>query len=374
MELWAPTQAQTGAQQACAKVTGLAEEKIRVFTPFLGGGFGAKTEQLVNAEAAMLSKIMDKPVKVMWSREDDVKHGAYRPLTAQHLDAAISADGKVTGWSHRLVADSVLARARKAAWDQDPGVDGMATAGMTQPYGIPNQHHEYVHQAGGVPVGYWNAVGNGCTIFAVESFIDEVAAKLGRDPLQLRLELLTDARAKALLERVRKLSDWDRKRDHTALGVACNPGERDDCRIAQVVEVSVDRGTIKVHNVWTVADPGVAIQPRHVRQQLETGIIWGLSAALRERITIKDGVVQQSNFSDYPVPRMDEIPPIHIDVMEGASGQLSGARRIAGLPQAPIAPAIANAMYRLTGARLRALPMLPARVTQALVDVRTWMA
>lgn len=364
IEVWSPTQGQTWAQQSVAKVTGLAEDKVRVHTTFLGGGFGAKTEQLANAEAAMLSKLMDKTVKVIWSREDDVQHGAYRPLSAQHMQAAIAADGKVTGWSHRLVADSVLARARKAVWDQNPGVDGSVAVGMTQPYAIANKHHEYIHQTGGVPVGYWNAVGQGFTVFAVESFMDEVAAKLDKDPLQQRLDLLTDARGKAVLERVRKLSDWDRKRDNRALGVAYNHGGRWNCQIAEVVEVSVDRtsGAIKVHNVWAVADPGTAIQPRHLKQQLETGIIWGLSAALKERIVIKAGVVQQSNFHDYPVPRINEIPPIHIELLQGAMGQSSGAGQIG---VAPMAPAIANAVFRLTGLRVRSLPMLPERVLQS---------
>jgi isoquinoline 1-oxidoreductase beta subunit len=233
--------------------------------------------------------------------------------------------------------------------------------GLTQPYGIANKHHEYIHQLGGVPVGYWNAVGNGYTIFAVESFMDEVAVRLGRDPLQLRIELMTDARGKAILELVRKMSGWDRKRTEgsvsnraeggTALGVAYNHGGRWNCQIAEVVEVSVDRasGRIKVHKVWAAADPGTAIQPRHLRQQLETGIIWGMSAGIRETVTIKDGVVQQSNFHDYPVPRMDEIPEIEIGV-------------------APMAPAIANAVYRLTGARLRAMPLLPERVKKALAE------
>ena len=251
------------------------------------------------------------------------------------------------------------------------GIDGSVAVGMTQPYGIPNKHHEYVHQLGGVPVGYWNAVGNGFTIFAVESFMDEVAAKLGKDPLQLRLDLLTDARGKAVLEQVRRISEWDRKRVHegegAALGVAYNHGGRWNCQIAEVVEVSVDRasGAIKVHKVWAVADPGTAIQPRHLRQQIETGIIWGMSAGLRERVTIKNGEVQQSNFFDYPVPRMDEIPEIHIEILQGALGQSSGAGQIG---VAPMAPAIANAVYRLTGARLRAMPMLPERVTQALAE------
>jgi len=373
IEVWAPTQGQTWAQQSVERVTGIPADKVRVHTTFLGGGFGAKTEQLPNAEAAMLTKVMDKPVKVIWSREDDVKHGAYRPLTAQRMDAAIAADGKVTGWSHRLVADSVLVRARKVVWDKSPGIDGSVAVGMTQPYGIPNKHHEYIHQLGGIPVGYWNAVGNGFTIFAVESFMDEVAARLGKDPLQLRIELMTDARGKAVLEAVRKMSDWDRKREGRALGVAYNHGGRWNCQIAEVVEVSVDRasGAIKVHNVWAAADPGTAIQPRHLRQQLETGIIWGMSAGLRERVTIRDGIVQQSNFHDYPVPRMDEIPEIEIQVIQGAVGQNSGAGQIG---VAPMAPAIANAVYRLTGTRLRAMPMLPGQVKQALAETETGAA
>jgi len=375
LEVWAPTQGQTWAQEACGRVTGIPADKVRVHTTFLGGGFGAKLEQLANAEAAMLTKALDKPVKVIWSREDDVQHGAYRPLSAQRMDAAISAEGKVTGWSHRLVADAPALRARKVVWDRNPGTDGSVAVGMTQPYGIPNKHHEYVHRAGGVPVGYWNAVGNGFTIFAVESFVDEIAAKLGRDPLDLRIELLTDERGKALLKLVREMSDWGRRRTEgsassraeggTALGVGYNHGGRWNCQIAEVVEVSVDRasGAIKVHKVWAAADPGTAIQPRHLRQQLETGIIWGMSAGLRERVAIKDGVVQHSNFHDYPVPRMDEIPDIEIRVVQGALGQASGAGQIG---VAPMAPAIANAVYRLTGARLRAMPLLPERVKTAL--------
>ena len=380
LEVWAPTQGQTWAQEACARVTGLPADKVRVHTTFLGGGFGAKTEQLPNAEAAMLSKIMDKPVKVIWSREDDVKHGAYRPLSAQRMDAAIAADGKVTGWSHRLVADAVALRARKVLWDKSPGMDGSVAVGLTQPYGIPNKHHEYIHELGGVPVGYWNAVGNGYTIFAVESFMDEVAAKLGVDPLALRLELMTDARGKNVLELVRKMSDWDRRREgreeggaRRALGVAYNHGGRWNCQIAEVVEVSVNPadGRIRVHQVWAAADPGTAIQPRHLAQQLETGIIWGMSAGLREHVTIKNGVVQQANFHDYPVPRMDEIPEIEIRIVQGALGQSSGAGQIG---VAPMAPAIANAVYRLTGARLRTLPMLPERVKTALAAMETQAA
>ena len=365
VDVWVPTQGQTWAQQVCAKITGIPVDEVRINTTFVGGGFGAKTEQLMTAEAVTLSKRMDKPVKVIWSREEDVKHGAYRPLSAQRMDAALAADGKVTAWSHRLVADSVLVRARKIVWDKNPGFDGSVAVGMVQPYDIANKHHEYVHQAGGVPVGYWNAVGNGFTVFAVESFMDEVATKLKKDPLQLRLELMTDARGRFVLEELRKRCEWDRPRAGRALGVAYNHGGAWNCQIAEAVEVSVDRasGAIKVHKVWAVADPGTAIQPKHLRQQLETGIIWGLSAGLREQIVIKGGEVQHANFYDYPVPRMDEMPDIEIHLVDGAPGPVSGAGQIG---VAPMAPAIANAVFRLTGVRMRALPMLPVRVKAAL--------
>jgi isoquinoline 1-oxidoreductase beta subunit len=371
IDVWVPTQGQTWAQQVCAKITGIPEEEVRINTTFVGGGFGAKTEQLMTAEAVTLSKMVKKPVKVIWSREDDVKHGAYRPLTAQRMDAAVSADGKVVGWSHRIVADSVLVRARKVVWDKNPGLDGSVAVGMVQPYGVPNKHHEYVHQLGGVPVGYWNAVGNGFTIFAVESFMDEVAAKINKDPLQLRIDLMTDARGKVVLETLRKVSAWTEPRaPGRALGVAYNHGGLWNCQIGEVVEVSIDRtsGAIKVHKVWAVADPGTAIQPKHLRQQLETGIIWGLSAGLREQIAIKGGEVQQSNFFDYPVPRMDEIPDIEIHLVEGAHGQVSGAGQIG---VAPMAPAIANAVFKLSGVRMRELPMLPARFKLALNEAGT---
>jgi isoquinoline 1-oxidoreductase beta subunit len=189
---------------------------------------------------------------------------------------------------------------------------------------------------------------------------------MSKDPLQLRIELMTDARGKVVLETLRKVSEWERKRPAgRALGVAYNHGGAWNCQIGEVVEVSVDRanGAIKVHKVWAVADPGTAIQPKHLRQQLETGIIWGMSAGLREQVVIKGGEVQHSNFFDYPVPRMDEIPEIEIHIAEGAHGQVSGAGQIG---VAPMAPAIANAVFALTGVRMRELPMLPLRVKLAL--------
>ena len=375
LDLWVPTQGQTWARDVGNKITGVPKEKIRIHTPLLGGGFGAKVEQVFTGEAAALAKAMEgKPVKVIWSREDDVKHGAYRPATAQFMRAAITADGKVSAWSHRVAGDSVFLRSRKFAWDKLQGFDGIVAVGVSTPYGIPNKHHEYLYQESGIAVGYWNAIGNGYTLFAIESFMDEVAVALGKDPLALRLELMTDKRSKAVLEEVGRMAQWDRNRpEGRALGLAYNFGGEWNAPVAEVVEVSLDKstGAIKVHKVWAAIDPAVAVQPKHLTQQVETGIIWGLSAALRERITIKNGEVQESNFYDYPVPRMDEIPDIEIKLVESGVLQPSGAGQI-GVP--PMAPAIANAVYRLTGVRLRAIPMLPERVKMAMAGSDTRVA
>jgi len=369
LDLWLPTQGQTWSRDVGMKLTGLPAEKVRVHTTLLGGGFGAKVELVYAGEAAALAKAVEgTPVKVIWSREDDIRHGAYRPATAQFLRAAIAPDGRVSGWHHRLAGDSVAQRSRSFVMERLKGFDAVVIVGASTPYAIPNKLHEYLHQDSGIPVGYWNAVGNGYTTFAVESFVDEVAAALGKDPLALRLELLTDARNKGILEAVARMAEWERKRPaDRALGLAFSHGGEWNAPTAEIAEVSVDRatGAIKVHKVWVAIDPAVAVQPGHLRQQIETGVVWGWSAALRERITIRDGEVQQSNFHDYLVPRMHEIPDIEIRIVESGVVQPSGAGQI-GVP--PVAPAIANAVARLTGVRLRAIPMLPERVKVALAE------
>ena len=373
LDLWVSTQGQTWARDVGSKVTGVPTEKVRVHTTLVGGGFGSKVELVYAGEAAALAKAVEgKPVKVIWSREDDIKHGAYRPATAQFLQAAIAADGKIVGYRHRLAGDSVATRTRTFVMERLKGFDAVVVVGASAPYGIPNRHYEYLYQNSGIPVGYWNAVGNGYTTFAVESFMDEVAAALGKDPLALRLELLaTDQRSRRVLEEAALMAQWDRKRtEGRALGLAFSHGGEWNAPTAEIVEVSVNRasGRIQVHKVWVAIDPAVAVQPGHLRQQLETGVIWGLSAALRERITIRNGEVQQSNFHDYPVPRMDEIPEIEIRIVESGVMQPSGAGQI-GVP--PVAPAIANAVARLTGVRLRSIPMLPERVKLALAEAQT---
>ena len=262
LDLWLPTQGQTWSRDVGMKLTGLPAEKVRVHTTLLGGGFGAKVELVYAGEAAALAKAVEgTPVKVIWSREDDIRHGAYRPATAQFLRAAIAPDGRVSGWHHRLAGDSVAQRSRSFVMERLKGFDAVVIVGASTPYAIPNKLHEYLHQDSGIPVGYWNAVGNGYTTFAVESFVDEVAAALGKDPLALRLELLTDARNKGILEAVARMAEWERKRPaDRALGLAFSHGGEWNAPTAEIAEVSVDRatGAIKVHKVWVAIDPAVA--------------------------------------------------------------------------------------------------------------------
>ncbi|MBL8379575.1 MAG: xanthine dehydrogenase family protein molybdopterin-binding subunit [Burkholderiales bacterium] len=364
VDLWTPTQGQLWAQEVAAKAAGTVPAKVRVHTMLLGGGFGLKTEQLVNEEAVLLSKAMQRPVKVTWNREDDMQNGAYRPATAQRLEAALSADGRIAAWRMRLVADSVTLRARKQSWEQTRAYDVVVMSGATSSYTIPHKRHEYIHEARGIAAGYLNANGAGFTVFAVESFVDEIAAKLGQDPLAFRLGMSSNPRARQVLEGVAEMADWRRKRPGRGLGVAYYDGGEWNCPCAQVAEVSVDRlnGAITVHKLWAAIEPGIAVQPAHLIQQARTGIVYGVGLALRERITIKAGVVQEANFNDYQVTRAHEMPDIEVRIV-GGSNSVSGGGQIG---VAPVAPAIANAVAALTGVRLRRLPMLAGRVKAAL--------
>ena len=364
VDLWTPTQGQLWAQEVAAKAGGTVAAKVRVHTTLLGGGFGLKTEQLVNEEAVLLSRAMQQPVKVMWSREDDLKNCAYRPATAQRLEAALGADGGISAWRMRLVADSVTRRARKQSWDATKGYDVVVMSGAASTYSIAHKRHEYIHEDRGIAAGYLNANGAGFTVFALESLIDEIAARQGRDPLAFRLGMLANPRAKRVLEAVAEMAQWQRKRPGRGLGLAYYDGGEWNCPCAQIAEVSVDRttGAITVHNIWAAIEPGVAVQPQHLMQQARTGIAYGVGMALRERISIKAGVVQQSNFYDYLVTRATEMPEIEVRIVAG-SDNISGGGQIG---VAPVAPAIANAVAAATGVRIRHLPMLPERLKAAL--------
>lgn len=366
VEIWAPTQGPTGTQGFAAEVAGTTPDKVRVNTTLLGGGFGRKAEADFIIDAVSLAKAVEgRPVKVIWSREDDVRHDKYRPLAAQHLQVGLDADGAIVGWRHRIVADSIFARTLPRLFESEGGHDDVVTEGAQFNYAVPGHRIEYIRQDNGLDVGFWFAVGVGYTRFAIECVVDEIAAARGADPLALRLELLKDQpRARRVIEAVARMAEWDRPRDGRALGLAYSDAFGSHC--AQIAEVSLNRrsGEIRVHTVWCAVDPGVAVQPRNIEAMMIAGITNGASHALFEQINIVNGEVQESNFDTYRVMRMSEAPDIKVTILPTPEAPIGGIGQ-AGLP--PIGPAIANAVARLTGGvRLRHYPFLPQRVLQAL--------
>lgn len=366
-ELWLPTQAPGINQLSAAGVLKTKPDRITVHTMYLGGGFGRRNEQDFVVDAVLLAKITGKPVKVVWSREDDVRNDKFRPLTGQFLQAGLDEDGNLSAWRHRIVAAGLYSRFNPAAYRQLQGRDAPVAEGHEITYSCLNQLHELFREERGYDVGFWRGVGTGYTKFASESFIDEIARAQRIDPVQFRLRLLAHhPRGSFIVRRAAETGGWGRKpRGGRALGFAYSDAWRS--YVATVAEVSVDRksGKIRVHEVWTAVDTGVAIQPDIIVAQMEGGTVFAVSAALHERITIEDGVVQQSNFHNYPLLRLADVPETHIEVF--STDNPPGGIGEAGIPT--IAPAIANAVAALTRARVRQLPMLPERVQAALERV-----
>jgi isoquinoline 1-oxidoreductase beta subunit len=285
-------------------------------------------------------------------------------MTAHYIEAGFDAAGKLIAWHHRVVAESVNAYTAAQAGTQPARVDRIVMKGSPIPqYLIPNKLAEHVVQPGLARLAAWRGVGNGHNAFAAECFLDEIAKDLGKDPVAFRLELSEgQPRMQALIGHVAEMSDWRRKREGSALGVATMV--KDGTLAAGVAEVSVDRasGKIKVHNVWCAIDAGIAVQPKNVAAQTEGSIIYGLGHVLREKIVIKDGRVRQSNYTDYEVTRMSDVPSIAVKVVS-TDNPPTGAGED-GLPV--VACAVGNAVATLTGVRLRELPFAPDRVRGAL--------
>ena len=364
--IWAGTQSPTNVQSQIARLLQTDRSNITFHQHFLGGGFGRRgSEQDVVHDAVRLAKAVGKPVKVIWSREEDIAFGKFRPMTAHHIEAGLDAGGKLIAWHHRVVAESVFGYRQSSAVNTPPGTTNTVDSVVmfTTPlahYAIPNKLPEFVVQPHHARLSTLRGVGVGHNAFAIESFIDELAREVGRDPIAFRLEFAVP-RVQTLLRAVAEMSDWTRKRDGTALGVAVQ--EKEQTIAAGVAEVSVDRasGRIKVHNVWAAIDAGIAVQPRNLAAQTEGGIVWGLGHVLREKITIKDGRVQQTNFTDYQVARMSDMPNIEVKVIS-TDHPPTGAGED-GVPL--VAGAVGNAIAALTGVRLRELPFAPERVRAA---------
>ncbi|MFT6489236.1 MAG: isoquinoline 1-oxidoreductase beta subunit [Parvibaculaceae bacterium] len=337
-DVWTGTQDVLGTRGFIASVAEMDDDKITVHPLMLGGGFGRRSAGSPNflAQAVTLAKQVGKPVKLVWSREEDMQHDYYRPAVTAHMTAAIDDHNNIDGWQNKYVR-------------KDEPVEASHI-----PYAVPNQNIRYVESEVHVPYGPWRSVAHTQHTFFNESFADELAHATGKDPYIFRRDLLKDKpRHLAVLNKVAEMSDW---------GGALEPGhargiaiqESFQSLVAEVVDVSLVDGAPRVHKVWAAVDPGYVVNPDGARAQVESGIVYGLTAALYGEITIEDGQVMQENFPDYQMIRMADAPVIDIAFVETPGAHPGGL----GEPATPpIAPAVANALFSLTGKRIRSLPI-----------------
>ena len=351
--VWAPTQNPGGSRAVAARLTGLPVERVTVNTTFLGGGFGRRGQTDYVVDAVEVAKaIGGGPVKVLWTREDDLTHGFYRPNTHNVFRAALDASGKPTAWFTRAVGAGLLRQRGNVAAGQ---VDGTSMAGLRDlPYDIPNVRIEWVDKDVGVPVGFWRSVGSSQNAFIVETFVDELAHLAGQDPYEYRRALLGKSlRHKAVLELAATRADW---------GAPLPAGQGRGIAVcfsyasyaAHVAEVSVaDDGAVRVHRLVCAIDCGIAVNPDQVKAQMEGGAVYAMTATLYGQITLDAGRVQQTNFHTYPMMRIAETPVTEVHILE--SGQPPGGLGEPGVPT--VAPAICNAIFAATGKRIRRLPI-----------------
>jgi isoquinoline 1-oxidoreductase beta subunit len=357
VDVWVPTQYQTGAREAAAKLAGVPLERVQIHTTFLGGGFGRRAENDFLADAVLASKAAKAPVKVIWTREDDIQHDWYRPASRHAIAATVDASGMPVAWTHHIVAPSVMKR-----WFPDAvakGLDPDAVGGAAEelPLSAPNIRVTYQMSAAPVPVGWWRSVGYSQNGFVVESFVDELAHAAKRDPVEYRRALYASSpRHLAVRDAAAKAAGWGTPLPAgRARGVAVFLAF--GTYAAEVAEVSLDRaGAPRVHRVVCAVDCGMVVNPDTVEAQVESAIAYGLTAALDGEITLAGGKVQQSNFHDYRVLRHNRMPKV--DVIIVPSTQPPSGIGEPGTP--PIAPAVANALFALTGKRARRLPLSEA--------------
>ena len=377
-QLWVPTQNQDGCQEVAARITGLGYSDVDVYTTYTGGGFGRRVNVDYVIEAIQLSKAMDAPVKVLWTREEDIQHDFYRPACFNVMRAALDGAGNPTAWFHQIVGPDA---SMSVIPDMLPSIlpmwlprgarnmtswigkmvapklmygEGVAAGAVPLPYAVDNVRVDYVADDPGVPVGFWRSVSNSANAFVVECFVDEMAAAAGRDPLEYRLALLgNDPHHTTVLEVAAREAGWGTTPEngvHRGLAVH----EFDDTYVAMVAEISIDeRRRIKVQRVVCGVDCGRVINPRIVRTQIASAIAFGLTATLKGESTFEGGRARESNFHDFPILTFAEMPDVEVHLVNSdrhPSGIGEG-----GVP--PIAPAVANAVYAATGVRLRKLPL-----------------
>ena len=357
-EIWTGTQFQTLDQQLAARITGLSPSQVEVHTTFLGGGFGRRANPTSDfvSEAVQVAKAANAPVKTVWTREDDVHGGYYRPAYLHRARIGLGTDGLPVAWRHTVVGQSILVGTPFEPFLVKNGIDATSVEGVSDsPYlkEIPNHRLDLHSPKTGIPVLWWRSVGHSHTAFVMESLIDELAQAAGKDPVEYRRALLKNHRRHlGVLNLAVEKAGWDRRLpEGRARGVAVH--ESFGSFAAQVAEVSVEDGRIRVHRVVCAIDCGIAVNPETIAAQMESGIAFGLGAALHSALHFKDGRVQESNYHDYRVLRMNEMPLVEVHIVP--STEKPGGIGEVGVP--PIAPAVANAVAALTGQRLRELPL-----------------
>jgi isoquinoline 1-oxidoreductase subunit beta len=352
-DVWTGTQVMTRCQLEAAKAAGLPVEKVAVNNHLLGGGFGRKLEADMVVAAVRVAKQADGPVKVLWTREEDIRHDVYRPVYRDTIAATLS-DGKIAAWKYKVTGSSVMARWFPAGFANGIDIDAVDSA-VDMPYDIPNFHVEYVRaEPPGVTTGFWRGVGPNNNVFAIECFMDELARKAGKDPVEFRRSMLgKNPRLLAALNLAAEKSGWGQPLPaRVGRGVCAQPSFASF--IATVVEAEVDeQGEVHLRRVTSAVDTGIAVNPDTIVAQLEGGLIFGLTAALYGEVTIAKGRVQQSNFNDYRMLRIDETPKIEVHVIK--SGEAPGGIGETGATAGP--PALRNAIYAATGVALRRLPI-----------------
>jgi isoquinoline 1-oxidoreductase beta subunit len=353
--LWSPTQDQTGAQKTAATIAGVPLERVVVNTTYLGGGFGRRGENDFVADAVEVSKAAGVPIKLVWTREDDIRNDPYRGGTVNALTGALAPDGSLVALTHTMASSSIVARA--IPFLMKDGLDPLTASGMANiPYAIPHQQMDWQQLDVAIPVGFWRAPYANANTFATEGFIDELAHAAGKDPVAFRLAMLTpNTPPRVVLERVAKLAAWGAPlpAGH-AQGVAM--AQWDSGWIAMVAEISLPNGKLKVHKIIASVDVGQPVNIDGLEQQIPSAIIYGLSAALTGKITFADGAPQQQNFNDYTVLHMADAPAFVVDIVRSTEPS-KGAGEI-GTPC--VAPALTNAIFALTGKRVLSLPLSDA--------------
>ena len=362
VEIWAGTQSQGPAQGILSQVASVQPAKVKIHTMMLGGGFGRRFAPDFVIDATLLSKISGAPVKLIYTREDDMAAGFYRPAAVARFEGGLDAGGRLVALKGGVGSPSIMAA---SGFMQIPpsGVDAFAMEGINDhPYDIPNQRLAYGRREPGPQVWFWRSVGHSQNTFFIESFIDELAAEAKQDPYEFRRALLgKQPRYKGVLEAAAQKAGWGGPLPagvHRGIALSQSFGSY----VAEVAEVSVaDDGTPRVHRVVAAVDCGQIVNPEIIRRQIEGSIVYGLTAALYGRITFKDGRVEQGNFHDYPLMRMNEMPRVEVHILP--STEAPGGIGEPGTP--PIAPAVANAIFAATGKRLRALPFDTAQLKRA---------